>query len=160
VNGIVSGVLLPDGNVDTSRTSELIELSKPLPFTFHRAFDLVDDYEKALEDVISCGAQRVLTSGLANSSSEGIDILKNLNQIAKERIIIMPGGGITQDNITQLTKQTGCKEFHCSAKSKVLNESSENSLVKMNGSVDISEGYRLESNTKTIAQIIQKLNEG
>ena len=63
VNGIVSGVLLPDGNVDVERTKELIDLAKPMSFTFHRAFDMVNNHFKALEQLIEIGTARILTSG-------------------------------------------------------------------------------------------------
>lgn len=158
-DGIVSGVLLPNGNIDITRTKELVELSKPLSFTFHRAFDLVNNLENALEDVISCGAERILTSGLDNSSIEGLDTLKKLNEYAKGRITIMPGGGITTENISMLAQHSSSTEFHCSAKAKVKNKTSVDTKVKMNSSSTISEEYRYESDPKVIAKIVQTLNE-
>ena len=86
-DGIVSGILDADGNIDVSRMSELVELSHPLPFTCHRAFDLTSDPFKALEDVISCGAKRILSSGLRNSVPLGKDMLRQLNKKAGGRII-------------------------------------------------------------------------
>ncbi|MTI41734.1 copper homeostasis protein CutC, partial [Fulvivirga lutimaris] len=115
VEGIVSGVLNADGTVDKERTRELVELSKPLPFTFHRAFDVANDAFRALEDIIDCGAVRILSSGQKNSAIEGIDLLKQIQEKAAGRISIMPGGGINPDNISELLS-IGCTEFHMSGK--------------------------------------------
>ena len=158
-DGIVSGILLPDGAIDIARTTELVELSKPLPFTFHRAFDLVKDFENALEDVILCGAQRILTSGLANSCTEGLSVLKSMNNKAQGRITIMPGGGITIHNIDNIAEQTGCKEFHCSAKIAIPSNSFHSSKVKMNGSSEILEDRYHESDINLVSQITKKLYE-
>ncbi len=75
VDGIVVGILLPDGNIDVERTARLIELSRPMSATFHRAFDLSCDPLKGLEDVISTGAHRLLTSGQRNKAEEGLQLI-------------------------------------------------------------------------------------
>ena len=113
-NGIVSGVLLNDNSIDKKRTKELIELAKPLSFTFHRAFDWVDKPLEALEKLISLGTERVLTSGQKTAASKGINLLKQLHQQGNDRIIVLPGGGININNIMQF-KSTGFKEVHFSA---------------------------------------------
>lgn len=113
-NGIVSGVLLNDNTIDKKRTRELIELAKPLSFTFHRAFDWVDKPLEALEILISLGTQRVLTSGQKTAASKGIKLLKQLHQQGSNRIIVLPGGGININNIMQF-KSAGYKEVHFSA---------------------------------------------
>jgi copper homeostasis protein len=114
--GIVSGLLNKNGTVDINRTIELVEHSYPLPFTFHRAFDCSADLFESLEDIIQCGAKRILTSGGSNNVSEGLETIKKLNELARDRIVILPGGGINSSNIQQLKKETGCTEFHLSAK--------------------------------------------
>ncbi len=96
--GIVSGVLNEDKTVDLGRTKELVELSRPLEFTFHRAFDVVSDPFKEIENLIELGIDRVLTSGQEETANEGIELIKKLTKISANRIKIMPGGGITIDN--------------------------------------------------------------
>ena len=96
--GIVSGVLNDDNSIDVKRTKDLIELSRPLEFTFHRAFDIVSDPLKEIEILIRLGVDRILTSGQKNKAIEGLYLLEKLNNISKKRIVIMPGSGISNTN--------------------------------------------------------------
>ena len=100
--GIVSGVLNVDNSIDFKRTKELVELSRPLEFTFHRGFDIITNPLKEIEKLIEIGVDRVLTSGQKNKAIEGLDLLLELKNISKNRIIIMPGGGIKKNNINLL----------------------------------------------------------
>lgn len=113
-NGIVSGVLNKDNSININTTKELVELSKPLSFTFHRAFDCVSNPKQSLEDLIEIGVDRILTSGLKQKAEHGIEILKELHQLARNKIIIIPGSGINATNI-HLFKENGFKEIHTSA---------------------------------------------
>lgn len=113
INGIVCGILLPNGEVDIERTAELVELSKPLTFTFHRAFDFTPDPYKALEDIIKTGATHILTSGQKNKAADSVDLLCELVKKAANRIAIMPGSGINADTIKHILN-TGANEFHMS----------------------------------------------
>jgi copper homeostasis protein len=113
IDGIVCGFLREDGTVDKEKTSYFRELSKPLSFTFHRAFDLCPDPFQALEDIIECGCDRILTSGQENTSLEGLELIAKLVEKAGNRIIIMPGGGINADNVG-LFLEKGVKEVHAS----------------------------------------------
>ena len=97
--GIVSGVLNDDSSIDIERTKELIELSEPLEFTFHRAFDVVSDPLKEIEKLIELGVDRVLTSGQKDKAIEGLELLKEFKNISKNKIKIMPGSGINKSNI-------------------------------------------------------------
>jgi len=115
VDGIVLGVLLKDGRVDSKRTADLIKLARPLPVTFHRAFDMTRDPREALEDVIELGCERVLTSGQEKSVLEGLDTIAALVKQARNRIIVMPGAGITERNFAKIRKGSGAREFHMSA---------------------------------------------
>ena len=112
--GIVSGVLKSDNTLDVGRTKVLIELSKPLPFTFHRAFDEVKNPKETLLQLIELGADRVLTSGQKATAEEGLEFLKELNVLAENRIKILAGGGITSKN-ANLFKEAGLTEIHASA---------------------------------------------
>ena len=97
-NGIVSGVLNNYNSIDIERTKELVELSRPLEFTFHRAFDVVNDPLNEIEKLIEIGVDRVLTSGQKNKAIEGFELLEELKNISKNRLVIMPGGGISNTN--------------------------------------------------------------
>ncbi len=110
-DGVVIGLLTPDGRVDVERTKNLIELARPLNVTFHRAFDMAADPFAALEALVDLGVNRVLTSGQAFSVLEGLDLIAQLVQKAAGRVIVMPGGG-TERNIPKVIAATGVREIH------------------------------------------------
>ena len=112
INGIVFGILTPEGDVDIKRSKEIIELARPLAVTFHRAFDMTRDPYKSLEELIELGVDRVLTSGQEATVPEGADLLEELVQIAGDRIIVMPGCGITERNFPKLRDKIKAKEYH------------------------------------------------
>ena len=114
-NGIVTGILTTDGKVDKKRCKELIEIAYPLEATFHRAFDRVADPFEALEDIIELGFERILTSGLKPKAIDSLDLLSKLIKQSDERIIIMPGSGVTAENIITIAESTGATELHSSA---------------------------------------------
>ncbi len=97
--GIVAGVLNNDNSVDIERTKELTELSRPLEFTFHRAFDIVSKPLDEIENLIGIGVNRVLTSGQKEKAIDGLVLLEQLKRISKNRILIMPGSGISKNNL-------------------------------------------------------------
>ena len=107
--GIVSGVLNDDNSIDIKRTKELIELSKPLEFTFHRAFDVVSDPLNEIENLIRIGVNRILTSGQKEKAIDGLVLLEQLYSISNNRIIIIPGSGISNINFK---KFNSFKEIH------------------------------------------------
>jgi len=111
-DGIVAGVLQKDFTVDIERNEELMELSKNLNFTFHRAFDWVLDPQKALEELEALGVDYILSSGQQKVAFEGIDLLSSLNQLTTN-CIIMPGGGINALNVTKF-KEKGFDAVHLS----------------------------------------------
>jgi copper homeostasis protein len=111
-HGIVSGILKPDNTVDVERTRLLRNRAGELDFTFHKAFDLTTDKEKALEDVIASGATRLLTSGGAESAVIGLQELNRLHYQANGRITILVAGKVTSRNLPDLMKQTDIHEFH------------------------------------------------
>lgn len=112
MDGVVLGALTKDRRVDVARTRELVEVANPLPVTYHRAFDEAGDLRQALEDVIETGAKRILTSGGANSALEGAALLAELMEAADERIVIVPGAGISATNIADVARRTRAREFH------------------------------------------------
>ena len=115
INGFVFGILDENNYIDVKRNTELVNLAKPFPCTFHRAFDEVADYEQALEDVISCGFSTILTSGTHSNVMDGIDVLKKLVRQAQNRITIMPGGGLRSTNINHIQEVTKATFYHSSA---------------------------------------------
>jgi copper homeostasis protein len=116
--GIVSGILNKDNSIDLERTTDLVELSRPLQYTFHRAFDCAKDPKKTLEQLIAIGVERILSSGLETSAEKGLHLLKQLQEQANGRVIILAGSGITAEN-AKLFKDVGLKEIHASASSKI-----------------------------------------
>ncbi len=117
--GVVTGLLKADGSVDEERTKQLTALAYPMEVTFHRAFDRAADPLAALEAIIACGCQRILTSGQTPNAFDGKELIKQLIQRADDRIIIMPGSGVRSDNILALAEFTGAVEMHSSARKKV-----------------------------------------
>ncbi len=112
MNGLVFGVLHEDGTVNIEQTRELVELSRPLPVTFHRAFDETPDLAGALEAVIATGATRILTSGGKPTALAGASVLADLIRVAGDRITILPGAGINARNLQEVVRLTGASEFH------------------------------------------------
>ncbi|MEO9483661.1 MAG: copper homeostasis protein CutC [Ekhidna sp.] len=158
VDGIVSGVLLSNGGIDIERTRELVTLTAPLPFTFHRAFDHVENVASGIEDLVQIGVTRVLTSGQRECAIDGRENLKKMLHQAAGRIVILPGGGINKHNIDQLF-EIGCREFHFSAKSLVKGQALKTDKIPMNGSLDIPEDAILMTDSKIVKEIKARLDE-
>lgn len=118
-DGVVLGILKADGTVDHERCEILKRLAFPMKTTFHRAFDLAADPLIAMETIIDIGIDRILTSGQSTSVPEGINLISSLINKADKRIIIMPGGGVNEENIANIIDKTGAKELHVSLRSVV-----------------------------------------
>lgn len=116
-DGLVFGLLNPDGSVDEERTKQLVDLADPLPVTFHRAFDMARDPLEALEAVIRTGAVRILTSGQQQTAEAGLSVLRQLSQTAAGRIEIMAGAGVNARN-AQLFIDAGVDALHLSGSQK------------------------------------------
>lgn len=120
-DGIVIGILNPDGTIDKERNLELVRMARQygLGVTFHRAFDVCADQYQALEDIIELGCERILTSGRKITAIEGSATLAHLVEKAAGRISIMAGAGVTEHNVADLINYTGVQEVHSSARSLV-----------------------------------------
>ena len=114
-DGVVIGLLTAEGVVDAARARELIARARPLSVTFHRAFDMTRDPFEALETLIGLGVDRVLTSGQEVSVLEGLPLITELVRRAADRIIIMPGGGITKRNVDRIVAAAKPREIHFAA---------------------------------------------
>jgi copper homeostasis protein len=160
-DGVVIGVLNPDGTVDRERTEALIKLARPLNVTFHRAFDMTVNPYDALETLIELGIDRVLTSGQEITAYEGLDLITELVQMAGDRIIIMPGGGIHERSIHKIISRSGVKEIHVAA---LMNLDSpmayRNPRAFMGGELRPSE-YAIEtSDTNKVRAMVHTLAKG
>ncbi len=114
-DGLVFGVLNPDGTIDTERNRLLIEAAGEREKVFHRAFDVVPDWRKAIDELVELGFDRILTSGQAPTSIEGANTIGEMLDYAAGRIEILPGGGIRPHNIKSFLEKTGCTQVHASA---------------------------------------------
>jgi len=117
--GVVFGILLADGHIDSNKTRELLGLARPMSVTFHRAFDMCRDPRAALSELIDMCLETLLTSGQAETAADGIPLLAELVALAAGSIKIMPGAGINAGNISRIAQATGAQSFHFSGKQRV-----------------------------------------
>ncbi|HZN58837.1 MAG TPA: copper homeostasis protein CutC [Planctomycetota bacterium] len=117
--GIVLGCLRPEGTIDAAATRDLIARARPLPVTFHRAFDMTRDAFEALEALVDLGVERVLTSGQEKTALEGLDRIRELVERAAGRIGVVPAGGVTELNAARIVRASGVVEVHASLRSLV-----------------------------------------
>jgi copper homeostasis protein len=116
VDGVVFGVLTRDGRVDSETTERLIARARPVSVTFHRAFDMTPEPLIALETLIELGVDRILTSGQEPTAYEGAERIAELIKAAVDRVVILPGGGITARNVARVAAVTGAREIHFAAR--------------------------------------------
>ena len=137
--GVVFGILTADGKVDVERTRALVEASKGMETTFHRAVDMTEDYEAAVEAVIEAGCDRILTSGGYDKAIDGIDNVRRAVEISRGRIEIMAGSGVVAANAVAL-KGVGVDALHFSAKKMVVGSMQyRNPRISMGGSAAVDE---------------------
>ena len=137
--GVVFGILTADGKVDIERTRTLVEASKGMETTYHRAVDMTDDYEAAVEAIIAARCDRILTSGGYDKAIDGIENIRRAVEIAAGRIEIMAGSGVVAAN-AQALKDTGVDALHFSAKKMVAGGMEyRNPRISMGGSDAVDE---------------------
>ena len=119
--GVVSGGLLRDGRIDNDFLLRCIDAAGPMEFTFHRAFDRCVDPLNAMEQIIGAGAKRILSSGQYPALPDGIPLLKKMVKQAGNRLIVLPGSGLTRHTVKQVVEKTGVKEVHTSARKLISN---------------------------------------
>lgn len=157
-DGVVFGCLTPEGDIDLPLMERLMEASEGMSVTFHRAFDVCRNPLKALEDIIALGCERILTSGQQPTAEQGIPLLKELQEKAGERIILLAGCGVKEENIARIARETGIREFHFSAREEVVSGMRyRNEAVSMGGTVHISEYARPVTTAQRVARTIDAL---
>ncbi|MCT4647466.1 MAG: copper homeostasis protein CutC [Carboxylicivirga sp.] len=157
-DGIVSGCLLKNGEIDLVNTKKLVAACKGLPFTFHRAFDMCKDPIKAIDQLIDLGVSRILTSGLEQTADLGIDTLKSIIKQADPRLKILVGSGVKPANIKMIADATGANEFHFSARKEQESPMRfKNDRINMGGISGIPEFSRFLSDKDVIKATINAL---
>jgi len=158
-DGIVMGVLNRDAEIDIDKFSRLIEAAGTMSVTFHRAFDMVREPFAALQQLISLGVERVLTSGMKNKASEGVDLISQLVKVADGKISIMPGSGINASNAREIIEKTNVTEIHASCRRMI--ESSmifRRDNIHMGGLKDIPEFGNYVTDTRLVKDLIGIIN--
>lgn len=159
-NGIVIGFLTPTGDIDLQRTAEVIGLAAPMEITFHRAFDMCHDPFIALEQLKALGVNRILTSGGYANAEKGAHTIAQLVQKANNEIIVMPGSGITDKNLSNLIHLTQANEYHSSAKIFIDGGMQfRNNNVSMSGNNAPDEFRHISVDASQIKKMLNVLNE-
>jgi copper homeostasis protein len=156
-NGVVIGLLTAAGEIDGTRTRELVALARPLSVTFHRAFDAAAEPFGALETLIELGVDRVLTSGQEPSVLEGLPLIVELMKRAGDRIVIMPGGSITARNVERIVAAARPREIHFAALEPVESAMRfRRAHVFMGGELRPPEYDRLDTSQALIRSVMAK----
>lgn len=157
-DGLVFGILHEDGTVDVKRTRRMRELCGTKQSVFHRAFDVTSDPFHALDELVDLGITRILTSGQQDTVPEGADLIRRLIEHAKDRIEILPGGGIKPYNIAEVIARTGCRQVHLTAFKTVMDSSTRNRPnVTFGGSLQPPEDSYSTTDAALVRQIADKL---
>jgi copper homeostasis protein len=153
-DGVVLGILLPDGNVDIRRTRQLIELARPLSVTFHRAFDTSADLFRSFEDVCATGATRLLTSGGEQECLRGVDTVARLVQASRGRIKVMAGGRIGINAAATIVERTGVTEIHVGLATPIASL-----MADRRPRLSLGKGHGREyQRTQVLEESVRKLN--
>ncbi len=155
MDGVVVGILTKNGTIDVPKMKELLDIARPMQVVCHRAFDQTPNATEALEQLISLGFDRVLTSGQAQNVVVGRDILRGLVEQSNGRITIMPGNGVNPDNLKDLISYTKATDFHTSAKFTVQSPMPifENSIsFNLNGG---RENDYFETDVKVVKEVVR-----
>ena len=157
-DGVVIGLLLPNGKVDVKNTKRLVAAARPMLVTFHRAFDMTPEPIAALHALKACGVDRILTSGQQATAEEGIELIKILLKEAGDDIVILPGGGINPSNLNEILVD-GVKEIHATAAERVESlMESRNEWVDLSDEQDISEYEHVQTIPLTVNKMRELMN--
>lgn len=111
-DGIVFGILTPDGHVDLERCKIMRDRIGNHTAVFHRAFDVVPDWRASMDQLVDLGIDRILTSGQCPSVRDGSKTVAEMIAYAGDRLEILPGAGITLQNVQDVIGETGTKQIH------------------------------------------------
>ncbi len=161
VDGVVFGCLTEEGEIDKEANRRLVELARPMSVTFHRAFDRTADPMKALEDIISLGCNRILTSGQQPKAIDGISLLAQLEKKLKEYplppIQLLAGSGVNEENIRQIFDATGIHEYHFSARVNVVSKMKHYNHEVYMGAKGADESNSLVTSAEKVRNTIKQL---
>lgn len=161
VDGVVFGCLTEEGEIDREANRRLVELARPMSVTFHRAFDRTADPMKALEDIISLGCNRILTSGQQPKAIDGINLLAQLEKKLKEYplppIQLLAGSGVNEENIRQIFDATGIHEYHFSARVNVVSKMKHYNHGVYMGAKGTDESNSLVTSAEKVRNTIKQL---
>lgn len=161
VDGVVFGCLTEEGEIDREANRRLVELAHPMSVTFHRAFDRTADPMKALEDIISLGCNRILTSGQQPKAIDGINLLAQLEKELKEYplppIQLLAGSGVNEENIRQIFDATGIHEYHFSARVNVVSKMKHYNHEVYMGAKGADESNSLVTSAEKVRNTIKQL---
>lgn len=158
LEGVVIGVLTPQGIIDEDIMRQLINVARPMQVTCHRAFDMTRDLKEALNTCIKLGVDYILTSGGANNAFEGLDNICDMVKLSNGAVKIMPGAGISIDNVEEIIKVSGVEQIHLSAK-KTINGPMvfKNSNVSMGIKGMLDEYERVYTDEEILKIIVNKI---
>jgi copper homeostasis protein len=159
-NGVALGILDADGNVDITRTRDLVKLARPLQVTFHRALDMARDLNEALEAVLETGCDRILTSGAALTAEQGIATIARLGNSAANRIQIVAAGGIREHNVRQIVEKTGVCEVHAALQTPIPSQMRFRNESTTMSSLQGGEYQRFVVLAETVAKLIEAAGQG
>jgi copper homeostasis protein len=152
-NGISVGAGTINAEIDSDRMKRIVEWAYPMGVTCNRVFDGTPDPFRALEELIDCGCERILTSGQKGAAPDAAKVLKQLVQQAGARIIIMPGAGVKSSNIAALKAACGATEFHSSARAVLPNPLTYiNTAVSDYGNVYVADEEEVKRMVSILAQ--------
>lgn len=158
VDGVVFGCLKPNGEIDVDRNRALIQAANGMSTTFHRAFDVCRDQFMAADQIVELGFDRILTSGGASTAILGAERIAELIARFGDRVVIMPGCGVREDNIRWLAQKTGAVEFHSSAQIEVDSVMEYRvASVPMGGTIVVDEFTRRETSSERVRKMLNEL---
>lgn len=174
-DGVVIGALTTEGDIDEAACQRFIDAAKgeyvdfaegdldeafflpPVSITFHRAFDLCRNPQEALETIIRLGFDRILTSGQAATAEAGIPLLQNLIKQAGNRIVIMPGCGVSATNAKRIIEETGASEIHASARSTYASKMQFRHTGVAMGKPESDEYATKETDPRIVKEIVSQI---